>query len=266
VRLSIWLTGLAGSLLMVSAADAATLQAAYIFNNNLNAQEGGVPALAATDPLATNAFSSDTVFGGTHSVYFFNSSAGNNAGLTFNNGGNLISPGSYSLEMVFQLSGSAGYRRLVDSQNRQSDNGAYVDPSNHYDLFPSAAGTANFVSATYVDYILTNDGTNVNVYANGTPDFNIADSQMNLNNANNPAQLLNFFLDNTAGGGTGEFSGGRIALLELWDGVLTGAQARTLSADPFANVPATTTTGMPEPGTWLLLTAGAVCTAFRRRK
>ena len=61
------------------------------------------------------------------------------------------------------------------------------------------------------------------MYIGGVLDFAVAAqgaglNQMNLNNANNPGQLLNVFLDNTVGGGRGEFSGGSIALFEAFMG------------------------------------------------
>src|ERR1700733_14775879 len=96
MRLSFLTAGLASMLVVTAGAQAATIQAAYIFNDNLNDQEGGVAALTATNQLGTNAFGTDTVFGSTHSVYAFNSSSGNNAGLTFNDGSSLIAPSSYS--------------------------------------------------------------------------------------------------------------------------------------------------------------------------
>ena len=258
-----------------SAAGAATLDATYVFNGSLNAQESGAPPLTATNPLGTNSFSTDTVFGGAHTVYEFNSDSSNNAGLTFDDASSLISPSSYSVEMVFELSSAtglgsgSGWRRLVDSQDRSSDDGLYVDPNNNFDIYPNGAGTATFSTGTYFDMILTDDGTTASVYVNGVLDFSEAAqgaglNQMNLNNANNPGQLLNLFLDNTVGGGQGEFSGGKIALLEAFNGVLSASDAATLSASPFANVPPSV--GTPEPGTWLLLSIGGGLLVIGRQR
>jgi hypothetical protein len=264
----LFVVGAAGLLSSVSAVNAASLQAAYVFNGNLIAQEPGAPALTPTNPLGTNSFQNDTVFGGTHSTYAFNgvgTPVTSQAGLTFNDSANLVSPASYSLEMVFELSGNTGWRRLINAQNRQSDSGVYVNPSSNYALFPTKTGSAVFSPNVYTDLIMTNDGTNLAVYVNGTLDFVIADSQMNLNNANNPGQLVNLFLDNTVGGGQGEFSSGRIALFEAFDGVLSSTDASVLAANPFANVPGATS-GVPEPGSWLLAAAGLVICGLRKRR
>jgi hypothetical protein len=275
VRLSALAAVVASVLVVTSATHAATLVAAYTFNGNLNAQQGGVPALAATNPLGTNAFGTATVLGSTESVYSFNSSSGNNAGLTFNDGSNLISPTSYSIEMVFELGSSENYAsgawlRLVDSQNRQSDDGLYVNPSSEFAIFPDGSGTPGtlFSPNTYFDLILTDDGTTASVYINGTFDFSVANqgaglNQLNLSNANNPNQLLNLFLDNTVAGGQGEFTSGQIALFEAFNGVLSSSDVATLAADPYANASPGNT---PEPGTWVLLTAGGALLAFRKRR
>ena len=273
MRLSILVAGLAGGLLAVSAVQAATLQAAYIFNGNLNAQENGVAALTGVNPLGTNGFSTASLYGATRTTYVFNSDSTNNAGLTFNDSTSLISPTSYSIEMLFELSSATGlasgtgWRRLVDTQNRQSDQGLYVDTSNNFDIYSDGAGTASFATNTFFDVFLTDDGTTATVYVNGSPDFSVAaqgagNNQMNLNNANNPSQLIDLFLDNIVGGGQGEYSGGQIALFEAFNGVLSAGDVATMAANPFADLPVT---GTPEPGTWLLLSAGVAAFAMRKR-
>jgi hypothetical protein len=62
---------------------------------------------------------------------------------------------------------------------------------------------------------------------------------LNLNNANNPGLLMDFFLDDTASDFTDEFSNGRVALIRLWDGVLTAEEAMRLAANPFVAEPST---------------------------
>ena len=116
--------------------------------------------------------------------------------------------------------------------------------------------------------ILTDDGTTASVYINGTFDFSVANqgaglNQLNLSNANNPNQLLNLFLDNTVAGGQGEFTSGQIALFEAFNGVLSSSDVATLAADPYANASPGNT---PEPGTWVLLTAGGALLAVRKRR
>jgi hypothetical protein len=77
---------------------------------------------------------------------------------------------------------------------------------------------------------------------------------MNLNNVNNPGYLMHFFLDNVAGGGTGEFADGRVALVRLWGGVLTAAEVRRLAQNPF----------VPEPRAAIILLPAIVVAVLRR--
>jgi hypothetical protein len=245
-------------------ATGATLEATYTFNGNLNAQQGGAPALVATDPLGMNAFTTDTVFGNANQpVYSFNGNptpTDQQAGLTFDDSSNLISPSSYSLEIVFDLADVAGYKRVVDVQNRQSDDGLYL-LNGHVNLYPTATGTDSIAANTYADLIYTDDGTTVNAYLNGTLEFSDADSQLNIDNGNNSGQLVNLFLDNLGGGGQGEFSDGNIALFEAFDGVLSSDDVATLSSNPFANVGSSA----PEPSSLVLLLAGVGMLAGVRR-
>src|SRR5207245_2509816 len=104
----------------------ANLAATYFFNDTLAAQQGGVPALTATDPLGANAFLTDTVYGQSRRVYAFNGNASppnQQAGLTLDTT-SLITPTNYSVEMVFEFSGGTNaWRRILDVENRQSDAG-----------------------------------------------------------------------------------------------------------------------------------------------
>jgi concanavalin A-like lectin/glucanase superfamily protein len=234
----------------VSAAGAATLEASYFFNNTLASSTAGAPNLVPTDPLGMNAFVADTVSGSSRTVYQFNGNASpptQQAGLTFDNSGALVGSSSYSLDMTFKLfSGTGAWRRLVDVQNRQSDDGLYIDPSNHLDIFPVIGGTTTFVTNAYQEVTLVNNGGSVTGYLNGNAEFTVATTVMNINN---PQNFINFFLDNVVGGGQGEFSSGDVAQIRLWNGALTAAEVAGIQ-NPFGAV--------PEPATALLLGSSLV--------
>jgi hypothetical protein len=88
----------------------------------------------------------------------------------------------------------------------------------------------------------------VKAYLDGVLELQSDTDQLNLDNANNPGHLLNFFLDNLAGPAQQEYADGRIAALTIYDGILV------------ANV--------PEPTTWALMFAGLAgisAIAARRR-
>ena len=145
-----------------------------------------------------------------------------------------------------RVTGSEPWRRILDVENRQSDNGFYVDPSNNLDIFPFSGSTAAWINNVYHHVVLTNDGTTVKAYLDGVSQFSAATNIMNLNNANNPGLLLGFFLDNVVAGGQGEFSSGKIGLARLWDGVLSDSEAQQLANYPF----------VPEPSSMILAATG----------
>ena len=125
-------------------------------------------------------------------------------------------------------------------QNRQADNGFYVDPSNNLDIYPVNGSTAAFATGAYHHVAMTVDGTAdmpiLRAYLDGLLQFSSLTSEMDLDAdaTDNPGQLLGIFLDNVSGGGIGEWSAGRVAVIRVWDGVLTDAQTAALSASPFS--------------------------------
>jgi hypothetical protein len=127
----------------VSAVHAAAIPVAtYNFNNNLNANEGGAPSLVSVDPLGLNGFETAIVNGQSQTVFHWNgtgSPASLQAGLTLNATG-LVQYNNYSVQLVFEFlelsQFGGGWRRILDTQNRQSDNGFYVEPGNRLQVYP----------------------------------------------------------------------------------------------------------------------------------
>ena len=222
-----WLVlGLLGS---APRASEAAVVATYRFNDTLTADEPGALALGAVDPLGAALFETADVFGQSRRVYRFdgNSSPVNQqAGLVLATA-ELTSPTTYSVEAVFAFDGTSDYRRVLDVENRASDSGIYVNPDGHLELFADddtlATGTTPFTSGFH-HVVLVVAADTVRVYLDGALEFAVASGAMNLDNPNNPQHLLNFFLDNVTGGGQGEFTDGRIALIRLHDGALTGGE------------------------------------------
>jgi hypothetical protein len=232
--------------------------ATYSFNNNLNALEGGVPALVAVDPMGSSTFVQKvTVFGHQQTVWQFNGAnnpPADQGGLTLNTSG-LIPSNNYSVEMVFELfQGTNAWRRILDALDRQSDSGFYVDPSNTLDVFPAPSSGGTFTTGSFFDVFLTVDSSNnVTGYLSGLQEFSTNTTVMDIDSNN----TLGFFLDNLVGGGQGEWSNGDIALLKVYNTALTADQVLAETADPFATV-------IPEPGTWVLMLAGAGALAFQK--
>lgn len=129
---------------------AQTPVATYLFSNTLAAQQVGRPGLTATNPLSQNGFETANVFGQNRTVYHTSgtTTTSEQAGLTLNTTG-LLPSNTYSVEMVFSFSDrDSAWRRIIDVENRQSDNGFYVNPGNQLALFPVTGG-ATFTNNEY---------------------------------------------------------------------------------------------------------------------
>ena len=243
---------------MATCAFGATAVATYRFDNNFNADQGGVPALTAVDPLGTSSFTTDVVLGVSRQVWAFNGNTtpSEQSGLTLNTTG-LAAPENYSVDMVFEFIDHANdWSRILDVQNRQSDNGFYVNPANNLDIFPASGSSAAWSNNVYHHVVLTNDGTTVNAYLDGISQFAASTSVMNLDNLNNPSLLMGLFLDNVVGGGQGEYARGRIGLFRLWDGVLSSSEAQALANNPF----------VPEPSSFVLAALALIPLSYAARR
>jgi hypothetical protein len=238
---------LAGAMVLsavAASANAATLEAQYLFNGNLNSSVAGAPPLTAVDPLGLSGFTTDNVFGSSRTVYHVDGAANppaNQGGLIFDNSGGLLPNNSYSVNLVFEFAaGTNAWRRILDVQNRQSDNGFYVDPSNLLDVFPVANGGNTFTTGSYhsVALAVISSGS-VSAYLDGALSFTTTTNVMDINN---PQNLVNLFLDNIVAGGQGEWSPGNIALADFFNGPLTAAEVAALALNPFG--PPST---VPEP-------------------
>ncbi len=211
----------------------ATPSATYRLNNSLAPDEMGALPLVAVNPLGLSQFETATVYGIARRVYHFDGSPTQNAGLQLDTRP-ILSTNAYTIEMVVQLlEGNQSYRRLIDVEGRQSDNGLYVDPSNSLTIYPDSSGLANFVTGQFHYIALTyNDGIATG-YFDGDLDFMSPSNVMDLFNPRNLNRFMNFFLDNTVQPATGEYSDGRVALLRMTDGTLSEDEIALRAIDPF---------------------------------
>jgi hypothetical protein len=216
--------------LVSAVANAAVPVATYTFNNTLAAVEAGAPALVSVDPLGLNQFEMASVNGVNQPVFHWDGSGDNplnNAGLKLDTTG-LVDYENYSVEMVFEFLERAqfggGWRRIMDTQNRQSDNGFYVEPGNRLQVYSVVTGSTLFMTPGFHHVLLTNfvvGGTReVKAYLDSGLELTSSTDQLNLDNSNNPGHLLQFFLDNTAGPAELEYADGRIAYLRIYNGVV----------------------------------------------
>lgn len=254
---------LAASLLALAAgtALAATPVASYQFNNSLAADQAGAPALLAIDPLGANGFETAVVHGVSRTVYRW---AGNGAlsteqaGLTLDTRGLLSDDAAYTVALTFEFATTApfggGWRRIIDTEGRHSDNGFYVSPSQTLEavqVSPIADGSTVFTTPGFHDVMLAvapeAGRQRVTAWLDGQLEFSVLSDVFTLANPNNPNQLLSFFADNLDAGAQQEFANGRIASLALYDGSFT---------------PST----VPEPAAALLMLGGLAGLAGWRRR
>lgn len=243
-------------------AQAATLEATYLFDGSLLAEESGAPALVAIDPLALNQFTTAQVFGQTRTVYRFD-------GMTMNQGGLAVSTAAlltrtqYSVEIVFDFDGTSRFRRVVDSANRSTDFGLYVDPNDKLSTWTGVNNPGGLVADDgYAHVTLTVQADTVKTYVNGVLGRTTSTNSLNISNAD----TLHFFLDNTIGFGRGEYSSGTIAFLRLYDGALTASEIAALAANPLPPQGPAATTPVPLPGSLVLLGSSLVASLTLRRR
>jgi hypothetical protein len=229
--------------------------ATYSLDGSLAADEAGVNALVAIDPLGLNEFRMENVFGIDRLVYRFdgNSSQTNQqAGLKLDTRGILDTDDSYSVEMIFRFDvNDSSWENILGVSDRSSDNAFYVAPSGGLQVYPQSAGVTPVTQDEWHHITLTNNGDSglVTGYLDGVFQFDLVSSSLDFSSyvADNPERWMHFFTDNLSGGGYGEFADGSVALIRLYD--------LELNADEVGGLPEGS---VPEPSTLLLVGAGVI--------
>ena len=134
-----------------------------------------MPPLTPTDPLGrTRSRPSRSLAGRSGSIDFSGNAApvDQQAGLTFDNSGGLLCSNNYSVEMVLEfLQADNTWRRIVDVQDRQSDNGFYADPGEPLACLspPRAAATSSRPGEFHHVVLTVADTGTVAAYLDGGP-------------------------------------------------------------------------------------------------
>lgn len=220
------------ALCLLFAARAAQPVADYQFQNTLASTVAGAPALAhlvdATNQQP-NTFTTAQVDGVPRTVLHFPQFNG----VLLSPTSGLISPGVYTVVVLYSFEEVSGYRRILDFKHGTVDNGVYSYHS-RLNFYPvTTASAASLTAEAFHQVVITrsSDGT-VAGYVDGQPaiSFNDATSQHGVIDANNH---LRFFQDNTGGSAAVyESAAGRVARIRVYNVALTAAEVAALDRLP----------------------------------
>lgn len=260
----VWFAGIVGSLAGTALGDG-TLVASYGFQTTLSADQAGQLDLLLTDPFKDCHFETATVFGVERTVFRYEGGDApeEQAGLTYVSpiitsgvAPGVISPESYSVELVVSFDLLDGWVRILDSQSRSTDNGFYVNPEQQLDVYPNGGGGSAVTANEFHHIVITvspqfeRSFGNVLVYLDGEFQIDRFTDVMFLD----ASRSLNMFLDNNQGPAQDEFSNGRIALARFYDGALSGDQVKELYDGL-----------VPAPGAAAAMSLGGLAMLRRRR-
>jgi hypothetical protein len=197
----------------------------YFFNNSLTSSSGG-PALAAFCPGSYTSHTFTNLGGVTKPVYRFTKGCG----LVFNDAGNFLSGGSYSIEMYFSIdsiNSIVQWIKLIDYKNRTSHDGAYIfkgTPTFWYNMYSPNISPVILQDNVYAFLTVTRNavGSKFTIYCNGQKILSFVDS--NGDAVYDVQKKLHLLMDDAKNGGTEQMSG-NIAMLRIYNSALDSATA-----------------------------------------
>jgi outer membrane protein assembly factor BamB len=196
----------------------------YQFQNTFASSVSPAPAL---QPFGTvvcvNEFPTETVDGSSRRVFCFPQGEG----LLLQPATSTVTSTVYTMAVLFRFDSVTGYRRVFDVKSGASDSGLYVRDGK-LAFYPLAeAASASVAANDWVQVVLTRDGAkNVTGYVDGVQQFRFTDTN---DDAALASDALRWFADNTAGGVTGEESGGAAARIRLWNRALSANEVSKLA-------------------------------------
>jgi len=226
-KVFVGLIGLATVALPVPALAQATLVADYQFNETLASSIEGAPSLSALGKW--NPFITETVDGQSITVFNFGAAGDPGTGLQLSTAG-LIPTDDYSVVVLFNFDLVAGWRKILDSNNRLTEAGLYDLDSKlvYFGKKDTIVETTEPVIGAdqWVQVVFTRDATTneVVVYVDGVEKIRSVDEEGS--NKLVPNDVLHIFRDDhtTETEDYHENSGGAVARLRLYDGALTAAE------------------------------------------
>ena len=209
-----------GAFAPASAQGATTVVGDYRFDGGLAASDGPGAPLTDIGPGPTT-FATETVDGTDQSVLRF--PRGN--GVRFTTPTPIT---DYSIVVQFRLEEVSGWRRIMDMSSRTQDRGLYF-LDGQLQFFPFPVGPTTIAPDQWVEVAMTRDSAGVvNWYVDGA--FEATRSDTSAPYFAKLTDSVNFFVDDFLFGG--EMSGGAVARIRVFDGILTEEELRDLPRGP----------------------------------
>ena len=209
-----------GLLAPASAQGATTLVGDYRFDGRLAASDGPGAPLTELGPDAST-FATENVGGTDQTVLRFP----NGNGVRFTTPAPIA---DYSIVVQFRLEELSGWRRVMDMSSRTQDRGLYL-LDGQLQFFPFPVGPTTIGPNEWVEVAMTRDSAGlVTWYVNGA--FEATRSDTSAPYFAKLTDSVNFFVDDFLFGG--EMSGGAVARIRVFDGVLTAHEVRDLPRGP----------------------------------
>jgi hypothetical protein len=179
-------------------------------------------APALTD-LGTNTFKTESVDGKSSKVLDFPL----HHGLQLIPTAGVVGNGTYTIVLLFRLTDSEGYRRLLDFNG--SANSGFFEVNEEVQLYPQTAGGSG-IGTSFVQVAVSRSRSGqFKAYIDGRPAFTYADGSSKYGViAHN---VLKFFKNTASDGVTGD-DAGEVARIRLFDKVLSGDQIKGLGELP----------------------------------
>jgi hypothetical protein len=208
-------------MLVVPAYAGAKLTADYNFNGNFNNSAGPAGDLHKVGPGGS--FKNVQVFGDSQRVWEWPEATG----LRLNNANKAVggNGGHYTFVLLLRLDATSGYRKLVDFDNRQSDEGwyEYYKSLYPYDLSNFDYDKERVHPGKWCQIALTRNGKGkVHGYVGDALIGHAGDP--GKDEALGPDKILHFLIDDSGG----EESGGQIARLRIYDEALSSNKVKHL--------------------------------------
>lgn len=185
----------------------------YEFANNLNDKLGQGTALAE---MCTGSYATETLpVGVSKTVYSFDKGCG----LVFDDAStNLLSSGSYTIELYFKLDTISSYKKIIDYDSLGSDKGFY-NRGGKLNLYPNFTSTDTYITAGQYQYVaITRNATTKEMYLyyNDQVAGNYTDNAGDYVYGSDK-KLVFFRDDNNT---NGEHSSGKVAMIHISDNAL----------------------------------------------